>query len=200
MRYDVFISYRDDSDRAIAKMLHGALTGKGLHVFWDKLCLEPGEDWENGFVNGMISSRCFVPIVSNKAIEARFAAIHSGSSVDNVLLEYRLAVELHQRGLIKKMYPVCVGDETERDVHTKYSFAWTPSVSSAAKVEAKVGEHLHRQGLGAPLSPNSSVADTLSRILKCQGGFIEGAGSLELLVGKQADKVYEMVTKLGTSH
>eukprot|EP01042_Synura_sphagnicola_P036655 gene36655-biopygen16334 len=29
--------------------LYDALTGKNLKVWWDKKCLEPGQNWEEGF-------------------------------------------------------------------------------------------------------------------------------------------------------
>jgi serine/threonine protein kinase/NADH:ubiquinone oxidoreductase subunit 6 (subunit J) len=43
--FDVFLSYRVASDSQHAQLLFDILTRKGLKVWWDKVCLEPGEDW-----------------------------------------------------------------------------------------------------------------------------------------------------------
>ena len=45
-KFDVFISYRVASDVRYAQRLHAMLTSEGLNVFWDKLCLPDGKDWE----------------------------------------------------------------------------------------------------------------------------------------------------------
>jgi serine/threonine protein kinase len=51
-RYDVFLSYRVASDSAHVERLYTLLTAQGFKVYWDKLCLEPGVDWEQGTVVG----------------------------------------------------------------------------------------------------------------------------------------------------
>jgi len=43
-KWDVFISYRSDSDEEIARLLHKILTECGLRVWWDKVCLLPGQN------------------------------------------------------------------------------------------------------------------------------------------------------------
>ena len=58
-------------------------------------------------------------------------------------------------------------------------------------------EHLDRQGLGAPLETRPTVAQVLQSITKCQGGKVEGTGTLESLLQGIADKVQGMVADLG---
>ena len=62
--YEFFISYRVSSDFKHAEDLYDRLTNKGHKVWWDKKCLEPGVNWEEGFCAGLINSRQFVCILS----------------------------------------------------------------------------------------------------------------------------------------
>jgi len=162
-------------------------------VFLDSKCLQDGVDWEVGFCDGLVRSRCFVPVLSRAGIEARFAALHEDSYCDNVLLEYRLAVELQRRGLVQRLFPVFVGDEAKASFgYDKYYPAPTASQSHVVAVEDKLRQHLDRQGLGAPIETRPSVAQVLGRITKCQGGFVVGEGSLEALLAPLADRVKDM--------
>ena len=45
-KYDVFLSYRVDSEKHNVEKLYMGLTNMGLKVYWDKKCLKPGEKWE----------------------------------------------------------------------------------------------------------------------------------------------------------
>ena len=45
-KYDVFLSYRVDSEKHNVEKLYNRLTSMGLKVYWDKKCLKPGEKWE----------------------------------------------------------------------------------------------------------------------------------------------------------
>lgn len=65
------------------------------------------------------------------------------------------------------------------------------------QVETKLREHLDRQGLGEPLETRPTVAQVLQSITKCQGGKVEGTGTLESLLQGIADKVQGMVADLG---
>ena len=53
-----------------------------------------------------------MPILSRNAINCEknakqnFSLLTAGAPIDNVLLEYRLALELKERGLIEKIYPI----------------------------------------------------------------------------------------------
>ncbi len=40
--------------------------GKPIFPFWDKKCLRFGEDWEVGFLNGILSSNVIVLLLSEK--------------------------------------------------------------------------------------------------------------------------------------
>lgn len=136
-KYDVFISYRVNSDLMHALYLHHLLSHvHGLSVFLDKLCLQPGVPWEEGFCNGVISSTSFVCIISKNAINMpnnnrqNFTLLEENSPCDNVLLEMRLALELREMGFIRYIYPILVGNVI--DVDTSLSSlpqTQTPSVN-----------------------------------------------------------------------
>ena len=188
--YDVFISYRVASDSHHAAHIYHELTKMGLRVWWDQTCLQPGVPWEEGFCDGLVNCRAFVPLLSRGAINhptndrLSFAALKPDTPYcDNVLLEYRLALELRAFYLIETIFPVMIGDSLTSDIdsneYTHYFASGchpeAPPVSVEA-VEVKLREHLDRQGLGAPMTQGGTVKDVLGELTACQGGFVVGAG------------------------
>ena len=190
--YDVFLSYRVSSDVHHAEYLYERLTASGLRVWWDKMSLKPGVPWEEGFCDGLVNSKAFVPLLSRKAInnptddKCCFSQLTEDSHADNVLLEYRLALELRNLGLLDIIYPIMIGDST---VHSMVGIAKgfysnyfksgchpiVPDVS-VRSVENKLREHLDRMGLGAPITSQITVKEILSTLTSFQGGLVEGSG------------------------
>jgi len=113
--YDVFLSYRVDADQALVESLHDKLKAQdnSLRVFWDKVALPLGISWEAGFVHGLCTSKVFVPVISSGTLR-KCEVLTSSSPCDNVLLEYLLALELRDRGCVKRIFPVLVGDLMEQ--------------------------------------------------------------------------------------
>ena len=62
--YDVFLSYRVHSDSHHCELMYEMLTEKGLRVWWDKKCLQPGVDWEEGFCEGLSKCKSFIALLS----------------------------------------------------------------------------------------------------------------------------------------
>jgi serine/threonine protein kinase len=62
--FDVFLSYRVNSDAHHAESLYYALLDRGLKVWWDKKCLTPGQNWEEAFCTGLVKSSYFVCLLS----------------------------------------------------------------------------------------------------------------------------------------
>ena len=141
----VFLSYRVSSDAAIVERLYNQLSALGVEVWRDAECLEPGLKWERDFVDALCRSNVFVPVLSRAGL-ANFALLKPDSVCDNVLLEYRLARELQERGRIARIVPVLVGDFFNKggDEYGVPSCGGVP----IASVEAKVAEHLARKDLG----------------------------------------------------
>ena len=198
--YDVFLSYRVNSDASTAELLYDALTSHGLKVWWDKKCLLPGEPWEEGFCKGLVSSTVFLPIYSKAAINhptnlrQSFGLLTANSPCDNMYLEQRLALELRDRGLIEKIFPVFVGEKQADGNHTRYQFQadhpTLPDVRVAA-VEDKLIGHLDGQGLGLPYHMDMTVADVIGAVTKYQGSFVEGS-----MAESFANAVVPAVTKM----
>jgi len=177
--FDVFLSYRVDSDSEHVEQLHNLLVAKGIKVWWDKKCLSPGINWEAGFCKGLVLSTCFVPLLSRKAIKNRFEALCEDSRCDNVLLEYRLAIELFDRGLLERVFPVMIGDfDASTDTYGNYfRQGCHPSPSPdiiVRSLESKLLEHLEGQGLGLAHRDGMSVFSIVEAIMVNQGGFVEG--------------------------
>ena len=204
--YDVFLSYRVNSDMLHCKLMYEMLTEKGLRVWWDKKCLQPGVDWEEGFCEGLIKSRAFVALLSRAGmknevdVRHNFERLTESSPCDNVLLEYRLALELQSFNLIENVFPVMIGDSSGDSTDPR-SFTYTNYFKSGCSprcpdvvvksVEEKLSEHFSNQGLGAPVVTNRTVKDIYQSLTKHQGGFIQGVG--EEAFSAVVDSIYSMM-------
>jgi serine/threonine protein kinase len=161
-KYDFFLSYRVSAalDANLLEGIYSVLKERGYRVFWDKLELHKGREWEKEFCEGLVCSHVFVPLLSQAAIKnltnerANFEALREESACDNVLLEHRLALELKDRGYIKSILPLLIGQCTE-GVFDKFKFDQLPAASKLPKVqvralESKLKMHLDNHGLGTP--------------------------------------------------
>ena len=182
--YDVFLSYRVNSDLHHCELMYEMLTEKGLRVWWDKKCLQPGADWEGGLCEGLIKSRAFVPLWSRGGLQ-NFESLVEASRCDNVLLEYRLALELLSFNLLDAVFPVLIGDSSGDSADPRactytnyYKAGCSPNCPDVVvkSVEEKLCEHLNNQGLGAPIVPNPTVKGIFQSYSKYQGGFIQDVG------------------------
>ena len=182
--FDVFISYRVASDAQHVAKLYDLLTAKGVKVWWDKLCLEPGQNWEEGFCAGLVNSRTFVCLLSKGAINhptidrQNFSKLTATSACDNVFLEHRLALELRCLGLIERIFPLMIGDfdETSKKYGSFFGggcFPKAPNVT-VASVEEKLRHHMEAQSLGCPVEHEKAVSAVLKEIVDCQGCMIQG--------------------------
>ena len=143
----VFISYRVASDRQLARRLYDLLsdmtledTGQKLRVYLDQTRLEDGQRWDSGFMEGLAHSLVFVPIVSVGSVGpmGQLGGGEGGEDwTDNVLLEWTAALELHQRGQVKAVLPLLVGEsDFFADAHEAFGGIQTlPTNPSAATME-----------------------------------------------------------------
>ena len=89
--YSAFISYRVASEAPLAHLLFDELnhsvtpSGHRVTVYWDAHRLVKGEDWEEGFSAGLLSSLCFFPILSYGST-APLAAFPENPSEREVLI------------------------------------------------------------------------------------------------------------------
>ena len=140
--------------------------------------------------------------------------LETNSDCDSLLLEMRLALELHARDLVEKIYPVFIGDRTidsdsiislvnARAVLTDNTYAHYfksgchPQFSNddvVAKVESQVRVHLERMCLGSALLDEMSTAAVLKAIVKSQGHVVDGT------IGSAFNKVYFDIVKMHMQH
>ena len=136
------------------------------------------------FCDGLVKSKIFVPIITKESINhstdptLNFKLLTNDSNIDNVLLEYWLALELYHRGFIDKIYPIIAGSKLSDDMYGNYFEEGGPpqlkGVVVVEEVEKALLEHLDRLCLGSALLQSLSVKMILSSILKHQGRLIVG--------------------------
>ena len=186
-RYEFFISYRVNSDSQYAELLYERLVQDGHTVWLDTKCLPTGVNWEEGFAAGLVDSKMIICIISRDSINhstvdrQNFTKLSADSKCDNVLLEYRLAIELHKLGMIEKIIPLFIGDKDitngtySRYLHTGCAPQFNSNSDIIVKsVEEKLIDHMQREGLGCPIESEKSVQAVLSYVMQCQGKEIEG--------------------------
>lgn len=183
-KFDVFLSYRVDSDYDHARKVYEELKRRDLNVWWDKESLPAGRNWEQGFCSGLFNSATFVCLVSREAVNSaaverrNVTKLESNSQCDNVILEWRLAQELFDMGMLNGIYPLLIGDKdpTTSEYSDYFKSGCNPTFSTNVvvdSIEGKLREHLEREGLGFPLTDKQSIKNIFSFICNQQGFKIE---------------------------
>ena len=126
MSNDVFISYREAADAPLALALFDALsdvvvpgTQKKVRCYLDQTRLVHGERWDVGFMDGLCNSTVIVPIVSAGCLAPmmKLTGDAADDAIDNVLLEWTAALELHERrDRVSAVLPLLVGGEDGGDM------------------------------------------------------------------------------------
>jgi serine/threonine protein kinase len=188
-KYQVFISYRVNSDSLYAEHLYDVLTTANIKVFWDKKSLRMGEKWKDDFCAALVSTDIFLCIISRNAINhptsnnQNYSKLTASSSVDNVLLEHRLALELRDIGYIKKICPIFIGDTNDISAplatHIAGNFFASGCLPNAplthvTSVERELWAIMESQALGTPITTDKTVASIVKDLCACQGRLIEG--------------------------
>lgn len=204
--YDVFISYRVAADRKHAEVLYNMLTERNLKVWWDNVELNKGEnlgkDFEESFCTGIVNSKAFICILSKDAI-SNWSSI-SSETIDNVLLEHRLACELHELGCVKRLFPILIGDFNSNNSQYE-KFCAKPVVPPSIivkSIEENLVRILNLASLGSPLKPNRPIKDVIDEIFKSQGHIFEGDSSstFSICVHRIIDMItnIDMISKIDT--
>jgi GTPase SAR1 family protein len=115
--YDVFLSYRwtlFDTEilQAIFPIISAILLGKHnrpVQPFLDRYRLQDGQNFSDEFSSALINSTGILPIVSCAALE-RMVSLTPESNVDNVLLEWTLALEIKDKKGTFFVLPLVVGN------------------------------------------------------------------------------------------
>lgn len=158
--FHIFISYRVASDALLAERLCDKLQQQDIcqekkirvKCFLDKQNLVSGENWEQGFLNGLASSCLFLPVMS----AAGLAPIGSltPDKQDNVLLEYERALAMRDNGAIE-ILPVLVGTYDDARAFHRFRY-WGPYPDVPSKT-----------------NPSGTVKATMATINAIQGIFCD---------------------------
>jgi len=120
--------------------------------------------------------------------------LQESSRCDNVLLEWRLALELKERGMIEGIFPVMIG---EKEISGTFSYYFTSSFNPSPpdvvvdRLEKKLCEHLGREGLGSPYIDRVTIKSVCKAVLSNRGGFY--AGKMEDFFDLILDPICAMV-------
>ena len=185
----VFISYRVASDRNLARRLHDLLsamtlqdTDQKLRIYLDQTRLEDGQRWDSGFMEGLANCWVFLPIVSVGSVGPMCSLGQEEDWTDNVLLEWTAALELHQRGRVKAILPLLVGEpDFFADATSSFggiqALPTGPSVATMEKVLVHLRETTGDDSLAklrellqqVSGQPEPTVQALLSALLRFQG-------------------------------
>jgi hypothetical protein len=151
-------------------------------VFWDKRSLRDGQAWQQGFLEGLASSRVFVCLLSRAGMvsgvdHTDFSRLTAESACDNCLVELGLAAELASPclGLLEAVYPLFLGDrqvdhrgDRREEEFVPFKFPVFKEVV-VGQVETVIASFLEEAGLGRPALPDHSVARVWGEVIKHQG-------------------------------
>ena len=107
--FDVIAQFTTSATADAASAGDGS--GRPIRVFLDQERLQGGQKWEDCVVQGLCYSFVFVPIVSEGSVSGMAKRFEQAPDrVDYVLLEWMLALELHERGRMLRIYPLFMGE------------------------------------------------------------------------------------------
>ncbi|KAJ1467763.1 hypothetical protein T484DRAFT_1857729, partial [Baffinella frigidus] len=126
-------------------------------VFLDKDCLQDGQSWLAGFVQGLVASMTFVPLLSwseddqGSLGELSRIGVNGFDRVDNVLLELILAMALREEpgAACQAVLPVLVGPAAEGGGFGPFPFYKLARLSDepSRATNARAGGILQQLGL-----------------------------------------------------
>ncbi|KAJ3082332.1 hypothetical protein HDU99_002989, partial [Rhizoclosmatium hyalinum] len=181
--HDVFISYRVSSEAQVAKWLASLIErvgrrrcNKDIRVFLDSNCLNKGEDWEQGFLNGLRNSKLIVYLISVASLETLIEKTNA-NNIDNVLLEIENGLKLKAADQAR-LLPIFIGsvlaDGSYAPFNTSYfTLNMYPDI-------------IH-------LGSKENVRDSMAHLFKIQGDFIKHSPCNENALYFAADSVLKLI-------
>jgi hypothetical protein len=201
--FDAFISYRVSTDSDLARKLFDRLSvptkeQPSPRPYLDQICLTPGAPWEDGFVHGILASQVFVPILSchgegrgSVGLMARLAP----AAVDNVLLEWEIALELHMQGRIKAIFPILAGPVQDR-MFAAFPFAEInalPQTVSEGTRKRLLSALQSAHVKGSAMAGKRTVQEIVQGIAKFQGCMLSHYGLVDNAVDYAVQRAREVM-------
>jgi hypothetical protein len=165
---------------ALARTLFDTLSatklknGQKLRVFLDQVDLQVGERWDSGFMGALGRSWIVVPLISTEALGNMKSLDSNNAKVDNLLLEWIVALELYQRGVLNSIVPIIVPSTGGA------GFEWT--------LPDQLSDNVHRPTIAAAVShlkEHPSSADLISSDL----AMVEGVSAFASSVADDTDHI-----------
>jgi len=172
------------SDKDLALKLFYALSaetkedGEAFRPFLDVECLNDGEEWEAGFLNGLQSAAVILCLVSEDGIKGIEGA-HQWQ--DNVLLEYEYALDKHEKDTAA-LLPLMVGKNVDGGLYKAFGTFGVSQYSEAKHA--------------SPKTTRGSVRGTMETFFKIQG-IKTDPNSLSDRVRDITEKVSEVLKRYG---
>jgi len=126
-KHHIYLSYRVMSEGKKASPAEGSYgfveliyrhlatqklhNGGSVFVFYDRLCLNDGQDWEKGFIHGLTSSTVIILIISNTVL--RVICAKAALEQDNVLVDYEFALLMNLK-YGTPVIPIFVADKDDK--------------------------------------------------------------------------------------
>ncbi|ORY22403.1 hypothetical protein BCR33DRAFT_162027 [Rhizoclosmatium globosum] len=181
--HDVFISYRVSSEAQVAKWLASLIErvgrrrcNKDIRVFLDSNCLNKGEDWEQGFLNGLRNSKLIVYLISAASLETLIEKTNA-NKVDNVLLEIETGLKMKAADQAR-LLPIFVGSINADGSYSPFDTSYFSG--------SKYPDTIHA-------GSKDNVRDSMALLFKIQGDFIKHPPSNENALYLAADSILKLV-------
>jgi len=175
-------------------------------VFLDRDCLQDGQSWLSGFVQGMAASMVVVPLLSWTADDRGSVGglseinIDGFDKVDVVLLELLIATALRQesRAGVQAILPVLVGSAAEGGGFEVFPFYKLARLSDAPSklTNAKAAAILRQLGLGEDKVQavlRLSVKQVVEQVIRNQGVQASEWGDVTSVATEVGKRVLETV-------
>jgi hypothetical protein len=217
----VFISYRQRTEKQFSTNLYLGIKAlaadldfceppvNGPNVFLDTKCLKDGEDWEVGFVRGLLSSQMMVALVSWQAGDAGSVAQFVGLTEtndyqDNVLLEWELALVLREwkKSMLKSVFPILIADKDDRG-YLQFPFQHFAQLSAVPSLTTKAKLVKMCVDNGIPISEKAvrrSVKDVVAEVTKNQGLKMSDLGAEEVAMAAAAKRIFDKAASIVQKH
>jgi len=141
--HDFFISYRVATEETLARNLFFLLNAQDhpdkynekCTVFLDQYCLNPGENWKQGFQKALKHAKVVILLLSTKGLQKM---VNAQTAPDNLLLEYEYSLKAAAEGKIV-LRPLLIDEEDGRAFHWGSLPAWpdAPHVDEESKLNIK---------------------------------------------------------------
>jgi len=170
-----------------------------IFAYWDKKCLNDGQDWEQGFLAGLKSSSIIVLLISSKAVEG--IRDNAAKQQDNVLIEYECSLIQNRKHKIP-VVPVFLAEIIGSDPSGNATFSPCsfninyPDLPHSRNPGAQaIVDELCKDLPADEIQFLRSIKKTMAQIPHLQGQFLRQRGENGNEINKFANLICEILHK-----